>query len=79
MARRANRPLKRNTHPKGIVLDLGLAVSGALLPAGQFRSLPEIAAYAGCSKQCISLIEQTALKKIRTALHKRGVRSLATH
>ena len=34
-------------------LNLGLAISGATLPPGQVRSLPEIAAFCSCSLQAI--------------------------
>lgn len=60
--------MKRDTRPKGRQIDLGLAISGATLPPGQTRQLPEIATFCGCSKQMISTIEQSALRKIRKAL-----------
>lgn len=46
-------------------IDLGLAVSGALLPPGKSRSLSEIAAFCGCSRQYLEQIENKALLKIR--------------
>ena len=46
-------------------VDLGLAISGATLEPGQTRTLPEIAAYCGCSPQNIGLIEQSAMRKLR--------------
>lgn len=60
--------MKSDNSPKGKAIDLGLAISGALLPPGQRRDLPEIAAYAGCSKQMIHIIEQKALRKMKKAL-----------
>ena len=46
-------------------VDLGLAISGALLPPGRTRTTEEIAAYCGCSKQAISQIEKRTLLKLR--------------
>jgi len=54
--------------PKGQSIELGLAISGALLPPGQWRELPELAAWCGCSKQMIHTIEKRALRKVREAL-----------
>ena len=45
--------------------DLGLAISGALLAPGQTRSINELAAFCGCSKQNIQQIEKRALRKLR--------------
>lgn len=59
-------PIDRS--PKGRVIDLGLAISGALLPPGQRRELPELAAWCGCSKQHLHTIEKRALRKVRAAL-----------
>ena len=50
---------------KGRRIDLGLAVSGALLKPGETRSLEEIAAYCDCHKNAIFQIEAKALKKLR--------------
>ena len=55
---------------KGADLDLGLAISGATLPPGCRRTNEEIAAYCGCSRQNISVIEHRALKKLRLALYR---------
>ena len=60
--------MKRNTRPKGRNIDLCLAVAGAMLAPGQYRELPEIAAWAGCSKQLIHQIEKRAIAKIQEAL-----------
>jgi len=49
-------------------VDLGLAISGALLPPGQRRTCVEIAAFAGCSKQNIEQLENRALKKLRSRI-----------
>lgn len=49
-------------------VDLGLAISGALLAPGKTRTCVEIAAFAGCSKQNIEQLEKKALKKIRHRL-----------
>ena len=46
-------------------IDLGLAVSGALLKPGQTRTLRELAAFCGCHWNAIHHIEQKALKKLR--------------
>jgi len=46
-------------------VDLGIAISGALLKPGQTRTQTEIAAFAGCSKQNIEKLEKRALRKLR--------------
>ena len=46
-------------------VDLGLAISGALLAPGKTRSLREIAAFCDCHYNNIEQIEKTALKKLR--------------
>jgi hypothetical protein len=51
-------------------IDLHLAVAGALLSPGKTRTLPELAAWAGCSKQAIALIEKKAIDKFRRALNR---------
>lgn len=56
------------TAEKSAEVDLGIAVSGALLLPGQVRSAGEIALFAGCSKQAIHQIEMKAMKKLRDAL-----------
>ena len=66
--KRITRPKIRDTTPKGIQIDLGLAISGATLAPGQHRTCPEIAAYCNCSKQMIHYIEKQALRKIRRAI-----------
>jgi len=49
-------------------VDLGLAISGALLKPGQCRTTTEMAAFAGCSKQNIEQLEKRALRKLRHRL-----------
>lgn len=49
-------------------VDLGLAVSGALLQPGQTRSHREIAAFCGCTTQNIQSLEQRAMQKLRHAV-----------
>lgn len=74
--------MKRNTRPKGLSIDLGLAVAGATLPPGQIRDTAELARFCGCSRQMIHIIEKRALTKIQRALAQQGVRSfkdLITH
>lgn len=66
--------MKRNTRPKGLDIDLGLAVSGATLPPGQIRDTAELARYCGCSRQMIHIIEKRAIAKVQDALAHRGVR-----
>lgn len=68
--------MKRDTRPKGRQIDLGLAVSGALLPPGQIRDTAELARFCGCSRQLIHTIEKSAIAKIRAALAAAGIRSL---
>ena len=65
--KRITRPKIRDTTPKGVRIDLGLAISGATLPPGHQRTLVELAAYCYCSKQMIHIIEKQALRKIRKA------------
>ena len=67
--------MKRDTRPKGISIDLGLAVAGATLPPGQTRDTAELARYCGCTKQNIHTIEKRAIRKIRTALAQQGITS----
>lgn len=64
------------TTPRSRRIDLGLAISGALLKPGETRSQVEIAAFAGCSQALIYLIEQRALKKLR---HPSRLRHLTDH
>jgi hypothetical protein len=63
-----NRPKRTDNAPKGIEIDLGLAISGATLVHGQYRDLNELAAYCNCSKQMIHYIEKKAIRKVRKAL-----------
>ncbi len=68
----------KRTHshaPKGIEIDLGLAVSGATLPPGQIRDITEISRYCGCSKQLVHSIEKRAIEKIRKNLTDQGISS----
>lgn len=46
-------------------VDLGLAISGALLPPGKCRSQSELAHWCDCSRQAIAQIEKNALRKLR--------------
>ena len=48
---------------------LGIAISGALLKPNETRTLEEIAAYAGVTRQAIKAIEKKALGKLRRKLH----------
>lgn len=70
---RVKRPHKRDTRPLGQQIELGLAVSAISLPPGQTRTLHELAAYCGCSKQTIKQIQTNAITKIRQALRRRGI------
>ena len=65
---RITRPKIRETAPKGVEIDLGLAISGATLPPGQRRDSQEMANYCNCSKQLIHQIEKKAIRKVRKAL-----------
>jgi DNA-directed RNA polymerase sigma subunit (sigma70/sigma32) len=49
-------------------IDLGLAISRALMHPGQTRTLSELAAFCGCTRQNIHFIEQRALRKMRDRL-----------
>ncbi|MEM9236025.1 MAG: sigma factor-like helix-turn-helix DNA-binding protein [Verrucomicrobiota bacterium] len=55
-------------------IDLGLAVSALTLKRGETRTQEELAAFCGCSKAMIYLIEKRALKKLR---HPSRLRALA--
>lgn len=48
-------------------IDLGLAILSAVTQPGERRSLREIAAYCGCSRNYVWLLEQRALRKLRNA------------
>lgn len=70
-----SRPVAENRQKHAVRLrskcnevDLGIAVAHTLTKPGQRRELWEIAAFAGCSKQAISQIEQKALAKLRHRL-----------
>ena len=63
-------------------IDLGIAIAHATTMPGQRRSLAEIAAYCGCSRQNISVIEQKALRTLRRKLFMHNdteVKELADH
>lgn len=67
---------KRSTRPRKLddrSIDDGLDRLLAETPPGQTRSLQEIAAACGCSRQNISYIERQAIKKLRAALESRGI------
>jgi len=49
-------------------IDLGLAISGAMLKPGVTRSANEIAAFCGCRRSAIQSIEKKALSKLRKRL-----------
>lgn len=49
-------------------VDLGLAISGALLLPGERLTQEDIAAFCGCSRGAIYMIEQAALHKLRKRL-----------
>ena len=49
-------------------ITLGIAISGATLAPGKTRTLAEIAAFCGCTKECIRLIERSALRKLRNRI-----------
>lgn len=61
----SQKPGTKKTAPRDI--DLGLAVSGALLKPGQTRTLPEIAAFTGTSKQQVQQLEARAMANLRRA------------
>lgn len=46
-------------------IDLGLAISGALLSQGAVRTQQEIAHYCDCTRSAICIIERAALLKLR--------------
>lgn len=57
-------------------VNLGLAISGCSLAPGVTRTIEEIAAYCGCSKQNISIMERRALKKFKAAAKRLGYTEL---
>ena len=57
-------------------IDLGLAVSGALLKPGETRTLTQLAAFCGCSWQLMYETERKALQKLR---HPSRLRHLTDH
>ena len=56
----------RITPPEDI--DLGLAVSHATCPPGVRRTLEEIAAFCGCKRGTIWMIENRALGKLKKTI-----------
>jgi len=54
--------------PKGERIDLGLAILSAVALPNVRYTQNEIAAWAGCSRGMIYLIERNALKKLRNNL-----------
>ena len=57
-----------STKEKASRIDLGLAISRLTMEPGECRTLAEIAAYCGCSRQGIQYIEQKAILKVRKRL-----------
>lgn len=57
-------------------IDLGLAISGALLKPGETRTQQQLASFAGCSQGLIYAIELRALKKLR---HPSRLKRLTDH
>lgn len=60
-----------DTRPKPSI-DIGLAISGALLGPGERRLSHEIAAFCDCSTTRIQQIEKKALKKLRIGLSRQA-------
>jgi DNA-directed RNA polymerase sigma subunit (sigma70/sigma32) len=57
--------------PRTADIDLGLAILASTSePPHTYQT---IAAYCGCSRQCIQQIEQKALRKLRAALHRDSI------
>lgn len=67
--------MKHSHTPKGVSIDLGIAVSGATLPPGQIRDITEISYFCECSKQLVHTIEKRAIDKVRKSLAKQGILS----
>jgi sigma-70-like protein len=57
--------------PRSAGIDLGLAILASTSEPPQ--TCQTIAAYCGCSRQCIQQIEQKALRKLRTALYRNRI------
>lgn len=60
--------LGESKHNAARLVDLGLAISAVGLRPGQCRTTTELAAYTGLTKQAISHIEHSALRKLRNAI-----------
>ena len=57
--------------PRTADIDLGLAILASTSePPHTYQT---IAAYCGCSRQCIQQIEQKALRKLRVALYRDSI------
>jgi hypothetical protein len=54
--------------PRSAGIDLGLAILASISEPP--HTCQTIAAYCGCSRQCIQQIEQKALRKLRAALYR---------
>jgi hypothetical protein len=57
-------------------INLGLAISGCTMQPGDTRTIEEIAAFCGCSKQNISIMERRAVAKFKAAAAKLGYTEL---
>jgi hypothetical protein len=61
--------------PRNANIDLGLAILASTSEPP--HTAHTIAAYCGCSRQCIQQIEQKALRKLRAALYRDRILSEA--
>jgi DNA-directed RNA polymerase sigma subunit (sigma70/sigma32) len=61
--------------PRNANIDLGLAILASTSEPP--HTAQTIAAYCGCSRQCIQQIEQKALRKLRAALYRDRILSEA--
>ena len=61
----------KGTLARNANIDLGLAILASTSEPP--HTCQTIAAYCGCSRQCIQQIEQKALRKLRATLHRNRI------
>jgi hypothetical protein len=64
--------LPLNGREKSNRVDLGLAISRALLQPGERRTQEELAAFCGCTRGGIFMMEKAALQKLKKRLFLRN-------
>jgi len=69
-------PEKLSAKERSERVNLGLAISGALLEPGESRSFQEIALYCDCSKQAIEQLYRRAIRKAHRSMVRLGHKEL---